>query len=229
MLSVLARTVMQAFPGTFPPCTQALTTGNPVRPEIERAPLPDGRIRINSTEPMRVLVIGGSQGARRLNQIVPEALAALPVDVSLEIHHQTGAAYLEETRTLYRDIKCKARLEPFIEDMAAAYRWADLVMCRAGALTLAELAATGVASILIPYPHAVDNHQTANAHYLADKGAALLIQEKDLNSEGLARLLREFFSVRSRLLVMAQHARAQAKPQATAEVAGACLEAAYAR
>lgn len=228
ILAALARTVMQAFPGAFPYHVQARTTGNPVRLDIEQVPLPDRRIHLNSTEPMRLLVIGGSQGARRLNQIVPEALATLPAEVRLEIRHQTGAAFLAETAALYRALNREARLEPFIEDMAGAYGWADLVICRAGALTIAELAAAGAASILVPYPYAVDNHQTANARYLADSGAALLLPEKDLTRESLGSLLQELYGSRQRLLVMAQHARTQAKPQATAEVARACLEAAYA-
>ena len=228
ILATLARTVMQAFPGAFPYHVQAHTTGNPVRLDIEQVPLPDGRIHTDNTEPMRLLVIGGSQGARRLNQIVPEALAVLPAEMHLEIRHQTGGAFFAETAAHYRALNLEAHLEPYIEDMATAYGWADLVICRAGALTIAELAAAGAASILVPYPYAVDDHQTANARYLADNGAALLLPEKDLIRESLGRLLQELYVSRQRLLIMAQHARTQAKPQATAEVAKACLEAAYA-
>ena len=228
ILASLARTVMQAFPGAFPYHVHAYTTGNPVRLEIERVPLPDGRIRTNSTEPMRILVIGGSQGARRLNQIVPEALATLPAETHLEIRHQTGGTFFAETAALYHALNREVHLEPFIEDMAAAYGWADLVICRAGALTIAELAAAGVASVLVPFPFAVDDHQTANARYLADSGAALLLPEPDLTRESLGRLVQELYVSRQRLLVMAQHARAQAKPQATSAVAKACLEASYA-
>ena len=228
ILVSLARTVMQAFPGAFPYHVHAHTTGNPVRLEIVRVPLPDGRIRVNSTDPMRLLVIGGSQGARRLNQIVPEALATLPAEVRLEIRHQTGDAFFAETAARYRAQNREVDLEPFIEDMAIAYGWADLVICRAGALTIAELAAAGVASILVPYSYAVDDHQTANARYLVDSGAALLLPEKDLTRESLGRMLQELYVSRQRLLAMARHARTQAQPQATAEVAEACLEAAYA-
>lgn len=228
ILATLADTVMQAFPGAFPDHVHACTTGNPVRFEIEHIPLPDGRIRTNSTEPMRVLVIGGSQGARRLNQIVPQALAALPAETHLEIRHQTGGAFFTETAASYRALNREVHLEPFIEDMAVAYGWADLVICRAGALTIAELAAAGVASILVPFPFAVDDHQTANARYLADSGAALLVPEQDLTRESLGCLVQELYVSRQRLLVMAQRARTRAKPQATAEVAEACLEVACA-
>jgi UDP-N-acetylglucosamine--N-acetylmuramyl-(pentapeptide) pyrophosphoryl-undecaprenol N-acetylglucosamine transferase len=228
ILARLADTVMQAFPGAFPDHVKVHTTGNPVRLEIGKVPMPDGRIHISNTEPMRLLVIGGSQGARRLNQIVPEALAGLSTETHLEVRHQTGGAFYAETAAHYRALNLNGRLEPYIEDMAEAYGWADLVVCRAGALTIAELAAAGAASILVPYPYAVDDHQTANAHHLVDNGAALLLPEPDLTRDNLGRLLRELYESRTRLLLMAQHARARAKPQATAEVAEACLEAAYA-
>jgi len=228
ILAGLARIVMQAFPGAFPYHVHAHTTGNPVRLEIEQVPLPGSRIRTSSAEPMRVLVIGGSQGARRLNQIVPEALARLPKEVNLEIRHQTGDAFFAETAALYHALKREVLLQPFIEDMAAAYGWADLVICRSGALTVAELASAGVASILVPFPFAVDDHQTANARYLADNGAALLVQEHDLTRDNLCRMVQELYGSRQRLLVMAQQARTRAKPRATADVAEACLEVAYA-
>ena len=228
VLASLASKVMQAFPATFPHAVHAHTTGNPVRTEIEHIPLPDGRIHTNSAEPMRILVLGGSQGARRLNHIIPGTLATLPGDMHLEIRHQTGDKLFAETAALYQALNCKVQPEPFIEDMAAAYGWADVVICRAGALTIAELAAAGAASILVPFPFAVDDHQTANARCLADCGAAVLVPEEELTEKNLGGLLQELYISRRRLLVMAQNARAQAKPQATSAVAEACLEVAYA-
>ena len=228
ILAPLASKVMQAFPETFPGAVHAQTTGNPVRAEIENVPHPDARIHINSNESLRILVIGGSQGARSLNKVVPETVARLPDDMQVEVRHQTGNQFFTETATLYSALNRKVQLEPFIEDMAAAYGWADVVICRAGALTIAELASAGAASILVPFPYAVDDHQTANARYLAVRGAAVLLPEKDLTQESLGRLLEEMYTVRQRLLIMAQRARAQAHPLATSAVAHACLETAYA-
>ena len=228
ILAPLASRVLQAFPETFPDSVHAQTTGNPVRTEIEHVPLPDVRMHINGRDPLRILVIGGSQGARKLNKIVAETLALLPREMHLEIRHQTGCKFFTETAALYNELNYKVHLEPFIEDMAAAYSCTDVVICRAGALTIAELAAAGAASILVPFPFAVDDHQTANAHFLAASGAALLLPEKDLTRENLGSLLQELYVSRPRLLAMAQRARAQAKPEATSDVAEACLEAAYA-
>lgn len=228
LLAPLAHSVMQAFPGTFPESIQAILTGNPVRAEIYEVTVPEQRIQPGSSENLKLLVLGGSQGARALNQIIPQTLSSLPGEIKLDVRHQTGSQLYAETEKLYRDLNCTAQLEPFIENMAAAYAWADLVFCRSGALTIAELSAVGVASILVPFPYAVDDHQTANAHYLSHQGAALLVQEQDLTSDKLGQLLIDFYYSRHRLLAMAQQARSLAKPQATCEVAEYCLEAAYA-
>ena len=144
----------------------------------------------------------------------------------MEIWHQAGSRHLDEARAHYRDVGVTARVEPFIDDMAAAYGWADLVVCRAGALTIAELAAAGVGAVLVPYPHAVDDHQTRNAAYLAEAGAAVIVQQRDLTRDKLRDLLASLID-RSRLLVMAQAARRLAKPQAAALVAAQCWEAAH--
>jgi UDP-N-acetylglucosamine--N-acetylmuramyl-(pentapeptide) pyrophosphoryl-undecaprenol N-acetylglucosamine transferase len=170
-----------------------------------------------------VLVMGGSRGARSLNRGVPAALAAC-ADVELEIWHQSGAADFDETVAAYRARPQRARVMPYLEDMPAAYRWADLVICRAGAITLAELAAAGVAAVLVPYPHAVDDHQTANARHLADAGAAELLPEPALVRGELAPLLRALLGDRARLAGMAERARALATPDAADRVARACLE-----
>jgi UDP-N-acetylglucosamine--N-acetylmuramyl-(pentapeptide) pyrophosphoryl-undecaprenol N-acetylglucosamine transferase len=228
LLAPLAQTVMQAFPGTFPEPVKAKLTGNPVRAEIIQIAAPEQRMHSGMSRKLKLLVLGGSQGARALNRLVPQALLKLPEDIKLEVRHQTGSQFHAETEALYRDVKCTMQLEPFIENMAAAYSWADLVICRAGALTIAELSAAGVASILVPFPFAVDDHQTANARFLSHQGAALLIQEQDLTSDRLCRLLADFYHARDHLLSMAQKARSLARPQATRDVAEYCLEAAYA-
>jgi len=228
VLAPLAHTVMQAFPGTFPERIQAKLTGNPVRAEIYAITAPEQRLQSGSSDNLKLLVVGGSQGARTLNQIVPQTLSQLPGDIKLEVRHQTGSQLFAETKALYLELNCTAQLEPFIEDMAAAYAWADLVFCRSGALTVAELSAVGVASILVPFPYAVDDHQIANARYLSHQGAALLVPEQDLTSDKLGQLLVDFYNSRHRLLSMAQQARKQAKPRATCEVAEYCLEAACA-
>lgn len=228
LLAPLAHTVLQAFPDTFPDRLQAKLTGNPVRTEIVQITTPEQRMQTGINEKLRLLVLGGSLGARTLNRVIPETLSKLPGDIQLEVRHQTGSQLFAETDALYKELKYSAQLEPFIEDMASAYAWADLVICRAGALTIAELSAVGVASILVPFPYAVDDHQTANACFLSHQGAALLIQEQDLDSDKLCKLLTDFYQSRNRLLSMAQQARSLAKPQATREVAEYCLEAAYA-
>jgi UDP-N-acetylglucosamine--N-acetylmuramyl-(pentapeptide) pyrophosphoryl-undecaprenol N-acetylglucosamine transferase len=164
--------------------------------------------------------VGGSLGAQALNEIVPQALAMLPEANRPEVVHQAGEKHIAELQAHYQTAGVKAETCAFINDMAAMYGWADVVICRAGALTVAELAAAGVASVLVPFPHAVDDHQTGNARYLSDNGAAELIQQRDLSAAVLA--VRLAAMTRTGLLVMAQKARALGKPEATAAVAGIC-------
>lgn len=222
-LAPLARRVLEGFPGTFK--RKATHTGNPVRAEITALEPPERRFA-GRKGPIRLLALGGSQGARALNTVLPEAVARLSVSRRPEIWQQTGPALLEAAREAYRKTGVTVRLEPFIDDMAAAYGWADLVLCRSGALTVAELAAAGVGAILVPFPHAVDDHQTANGRFLADCGAARLIPETDLAAARLANLLEDLGANRPRLLAMAMAARRQAQPQASRTVAEICLEAA---
>ena len=167
-------------------------------------------------------------GALSLNQVVPAAIAELPQLDRIEIRHQAGQETLRVAQAAYAAANLDVEPVAFIEDMSEAYRWADLVVCRAGAMTVAELAAVGVASILVPYPHAVADEQSMNARYLQDTGAALVVPEADLSPGYLCRLLHEFHSARDRLLTMAQAGRALAMPEATARVAGLCLETANA-
>jgi UDP-N-acetylglucosamine--N-acetylmuramyl-(pentapeptide) pyrophosphoryl-undecaprenol N-acetylglucosamine transferase len=199
--------------------------GNPVRREIAAVAAPAQRYAAPPGV-TRLLVLGGSQGARALNERVPEALAKLPIAQRPIVRHQCGEKFAEAARAAYIRAGVPAQVEPFIEDMAAAYAWADLVVCRAGALTLAELAAAGVGAVLVPFPFAVDDHQTANARAWVDAGAALLQPESEASAECLATLLGELLADRSRLLAMAQAARTLAKPDATARIADVCLEAA---
>jgi UDP-N-acetylglucosamine--N-acetylmuramyl-(pentapeptide) pyrophosphoryl-undecaprenol N-acetylglucosamine transferase len=225
LLAPLARVVIEGFPGSMPAVRHAVAAGNPVRAGIAALTLPEARFA-GRFGALRLLVIGGSLGARALNQVVPEALARLPASARPRVHHQTGRAEIDGVRERYAKTGCDARVEDFVEDMAAAYAWADLVVCRAGALTVSELAAAGVASILVPYPHATDDHQTGNAHYLADAGAALLMPQATLTAEWLAETLARFDGQRETLLTMAQRARALARPEAARRVALLCLEAA---
>ena len=222
LLAPLARVPMEAFPGSLSARWRPMHTGNPVRREIAALPPPEVRFA-GRTGPVRLLVFGGSLGAAALNEAVPAALAELPAEQRPEVRHQTGRDQLEAARVAYAAAGVRAELVPFIEDMAAAYAWADLVVCRAGALTVAELAAAGVGAVLVPYPHAVDDHQTANARYLVDAGAAELLPQRELTPQRLAERLSALIGNRQRLLEMARAARDRAMPDAAARVAEICL------
>lgn len=226
-LSRVASQVLEAFPETFPPARRAVTVGNPVRASIAALPPPKERWAGRCGRP-RLLVLGGSQGALALNRLVPAALARLDTGERPDVWHQAGGQLHETAALAYREAGVTARLTPFIEDMAEAYGWADLVLCRAGALTIAELAAAGVGAVLVPFPFAVDDHQTANARLLERGGAAVVIQQAQLTAERLAALLNERLGDRARLLDMAAAARHLAKIEAAEQVALACLEQASA-
>jgi len=224
-LAPLARTVMVAFPGSLPAERHPLHTGNPVRAAITQLPAPAERFA-NRSGALRVLVIGGSLGARALNETLPAAVAQLATADALQLHHQTGRDDVETVRAAYATQGVDAQVEAFVEDMAAAYAWADLVVCRSGALTVAELAVVGVASVLVPYPYATDDHQTGNARFLADAGAAILMPQSTLSAAALAGLLADFLQQRDRLTEMAARARELALPDAACRVAELCLQAA---
>ncbi|MFO7276622.1 MAG: undecaprenyldiphospho-muramoylpentapeptide beta-N-acetylglucosaminyltransferase [Pseudomonadota bacterium] len=222
-LARFAREVLEAFPGSFGPGVRARTVGNPVREEIRAVPPPAERFASRSST-VRILVIGGSQGAMRLNAVVPYAIARIEDRITCDVLHQSGERWLEAARQNYETAGVRARVVPFIEDMAEAYAWADLVICRAGALTISELAAVGVGAILVPFPAAVDDHQTHNARHLVREGAAVLIPDRELTAERLSDELLRLCTDRARLLAMAERARALARPQATDELAAACLQ-----
>lgn len=222
-LSRIATRVFEAFPDSFPDRRGAVTCGNPVRPELLALPPPEERLAARSG-PGHLLVVGGSLGAKVLNETVAGAVATLPPEQRPEIRHQAGERTLEAAHKAFRDAGVAAEVTPFITEMAAAYAWADLVLCRAGALTVSELAAAGVGSILVPHPYAVDDHQTGNARFLADVEAARLMPQAELSTASLGAALGELFGDRSRLLAMARAARNRARPDATARIARACRE-----
>jgi UDP-N-acetylglucosamine--N-acetylmuramyl-(pentapeptide) pyrophosphoryl-undecaprenol N-acetylglucosamine transferase len=222
MLSRVARRVMAGFPDAFPTALRAQAVGNPVRADIAALPSPAQRLA-GRDGPVRVLVIGGSQGARALNRFLPAAFAGVAPG-SIEVRHQCGARMLDEARAAYAAAGLDVTPEPFIADMADAYGWADLAICRAGALTIAELAAAGVASLLVPFPAAVDDHQTRNAAFLVDAGAAVLLPEGEGFESRLAGALAQLLGDRGRLLAMAMAARGVARIDAAARVADACIE-----
>jgi UDP-N-acetylglucosamine--N-acetylmuramyl-(pentapeptide) pyrophosphoryl-undecaprenol N-acetylglucosamine transferase len=221
-LAPLARQVLEAFPGSFGRNVHARLIGNPVRADISALPAPAARFAGRSG-PVRLLVIGGSQGAARLNAVVPFALKRLAGLLSFDVRHQAGERWLEAGRASYVEAGVRADVRPFIEDMSEAYGWADLVICRAGALTISELAVAGLAAILVPFPHAVDDHQTSNAQYLVRESAAVLIPDRELTAERLASELQRLCTGRGKLLAMAERARLLAKPRAADELAASCL------
>jgi len=213
MLQKIADVSMQAFPGAL---DGALVTGNPVRAEVISIPAPDSREF--HTGNLRVLVIGGSLGAVALNNSVFEAMKLLPVNERPQLRHQAGKRNIEEVSALYKDAGVDAEVTAFIDDMAAAYSWADLVVCRSGALTVSEVAAAGCAAMFVPFPYAVDDHQTANAQYLQREGAAIIRQQKDLTAEWLAEQWQQLNNDRALLRDMSVKARGLAMTDATEKV-----------
>jgi UDP-N-acetylglucosamine--N-acetylmuramyl-(pentapeptide) pyrophosphoryl-undecaprenol N-acetylglucosamine transferase len=216
VLAQVSDKVMVAFPDAL---KGGEWTGNPVRSDIAAMAPPETRFE-GRTGKLRILVVGGSLGAQALNDAMPKALALLE-DKPIVVH-QAGEKHIDQLRANYAAAGVQGELVAFIDDMARRYAEADLVVCRAGAVTIAELSAGGMASILVPFPHAVDDHQTANAKFLSERGAALLIQQRDLSTEKLAALLRSLN--REKLLEMAKKARALGKPDAAQIVARRCME-----
>jgi UDP-N-acetylglucosamine--N-acetylmuramyl-(pentapeptide) pyrophosphoryl-undecaprenol N-acetylglucosamine transferase len=222
-LSHIATRVLEAFPGSFGGGSGVQTIGNPVGSEIAGLAPPAERMAEREGQP-RLLILGGSQGAQALNEVAPAALALLKREQRPLVRHQAGGEKLEMTKSEYIAAGVEATVDPFIKDMASAYGWADLVLCRAGALTISELAAAGVGSILVPYPHAVDDHQTRNGAYLVSAGAAQLLPQERLTAERLATLLQPLLSDREGLLSMAEAAHRLARTEATGMAADVCEE-----
>ncbi|WP_120997627.1 undecaprenyldiphospho-muramoylpentapeptide beta-N-acetylglucosaminyltransferase [Stutzerimonas urumqiensis] len=223
LLAPLAARVCEAFPDTFKPGAKRLTTGNPVREELfletPREPLAGRRPRL--------LVLGGSLGAEPLNKLLPAALGRLDAALRPEVFHQAGKLHAELTEQRYADAQVAAQVAPFITDMARAYAWADLVVCRAGALTVSEIAAAGLPAFLVPLPHAIDDHQTQNARYLASEGAAIVLPQATTDETILATELSELMKHPEKLKTMGAIARRLAHPDATRRVVDICQEVAH--
>jgi len=226
VLSRFARRVLCGFPDSFGKRASE-HVGNPVRAEIAAVEDPAQRLAGRGA-PVRLLVLGGSQGANSLNIELPNVLARLPVGERPAVRHQCGERHAERSREVYAGAGVEASVEPFIADMAEAYAWADLVICRAGALTLAELCAAGVGSILVPFPKAVDDHQTRNAEYLVERGAAVLVPEGEGFGERLLQAAAPLLAQAPARMAMARAARSAARPQAAARVADIVIEEAAA-
>ena len=217
LVKLAARQVLQAFPDSFPAAVKAKTVGNPLRAALIAQAAQTRQI---NDQTLRILVIGGSQGAKVLNENVPAALAGLP---EVEIRHQTGAVMQAEVANHYQQLAQAAEVQAFIEDMASAYAWADLIICRSGAMTISEIAVFGLPAILVPLQNAIDDHQTANARYLADANAAVILPQTQLSPAKLREIILEVLPKRHR---MREAALSLALPQATQSVADICLEVA---
>ena len=221
VLAKIANRVLTAFPAAF--AEKAVLLGNPVRADITALATPEVRFT-SHTGALRLLVVGGSLGAAALNNVIPKALALLPAGERPQVVHQAGVKHIDALNIEYQQVGVVADTRAFIDDMAIMYAWADFVICRSGALTVAEVSAVGLGSLMVPFPFAVDDHQTTNAAYLAEAGAAMLVQQKELSADKLAKLLSELS--REKCLDMAQKARALGMPEATADVAAICVEVA---
>jgi UDP-N-acetylglucosamine--N-acetylmuramyl-(pentapeptide) pyrophosphoryl-undecaprenol N-acetylglucosamine transferase len=221
LLARMANQVLEAFPGSFNEKFKAKFTGNPLRKQFLIHPVEKNRLG----ERIKILVVGGSQGAQVLNEVVPEAVSAWekfntqPQDLKLDIKHQTGTAMREQVENQYKTLDMNAEVSAFIEDMVSAYQWADMIICRSGAMTVSEVAASGLPAIFIPLPGAIDDHQTANARYLTDVGAGLILRQKDLNETTLVAYIT---TVIEQWDVMSKTAQEYARLDATEIVAGFC-------
>jgi UDP-N-acetylglucosamine--N-acetylmuramyl-(pentapeptide) pyrophosphoryl-undecaprenol N-acetylglucosamine transferase len=223
LLARISSRVLQAFPNTFSTRAAAHQCGNPVRAEIARVPTYEAP---TGAAPVRILVLGGSQGAAFLNTTLPQALARVNSEIDLDVRHQCGAAHANTTATSYGEASADVSIETYIGDMASAYEWAHLVIARAGAMTVTELAAAGRPSVLVPFPHAVDDHQTHNALYLVNKGAARCYQQRALDAQTLSEALLELLRMPQQLGCMAVAARSAHIPDADRYVADQCYEVA---
>lgn len=214
LLSKIAASVLQAFDGSFKQSVQAQATGNPLRSEL--LDLPQKELWQGQRE-FRILILGGSQGAQILNTEIPKALVKL---TGISVKHQTGTAMLDQVTQHYKELGVSAEVNAFIKDMRSAYLWADMLICRAGAMTVSEVAAAGLPAIFIPFPYAIDDHQTANARILTDIGAAFMLAQKDLTSDAL---LSQVLQIQQNIALMSQKAKQAARPDATETVATICM------
>ena len=223
ILSSLATTVFEAFPNTFSEKVNAIKIGNPIRKEFIDIEPPQKRFSSRINQDINILVLGGSLGATALNEYLPTVFKALSQTNQVKIMHQTGSKHIEQTKDLYSESSLDVDVVDYINNMAELYAWADLVICRSGALTVSELAAAGVGSVLIPYPYAVDDHQFFNAEYLVEGNAAIVVRQSKFQSKEFIKMLEELICQgREKLLTMAENARALAMPNATMLVADYC-------
>lgn len=221
LLSKKAKKVLEAFPASFDAGCSAIATGNPLRKTFQQ--IPEKKAWDNSLgRALNVLIVGGSQGAQRLNEVIPEALSDMH---NITLKHQTGTAMQVQVQQIYDDNSCQAEAVAFIEDMSAAYQWADMVICRAGAMTVSEVAAAGLPAVFIPLPNAIDDHQMANAHFLADAGAAIILPQIELNKSGLQQAIN---TVMQNIREMGEKAKTMARINATQQVADICEQEAKA-
>jgi UDP-N-acetylglucosamine--N-acetylmuramyl-(pentapeptide) pyrophosphoryl-undecaprenol N-acetylglucosamine transferase len=223
MLAKVAKRILEGFPSAFKSKANVVLVGNPVRPEIENLPEPLKRLD-PSRKPFRLLVLGGSLGAQALNTIVPKALHQLSESERPAIMHQTGEKQIDATKKDYESMGLQANVIPFIKDMAAAYAWADVVLCRAGALTVAELCAAGLGAVFVPFPHAVDDHQTANASFMVKHDAAICVQQTDLTASRLADIVKEFNDMPEKRAAMAQSAYQLRRVHVAEKIFAICQE-----
>lgn len=219
-LAHVAKKVLEGFPHTFAKQSNVITVGNPVRKEIIAQSLPQRGIKPRYA----LLALGGSLGATAINQLLPKALAKLPEEMRPDVYHQTGEKHYDETVTAYQRAGVSAKIVPFIQTMDAAYSWADLVLCRSGASTVSELCTAGIGAILVPFPHAIDDHQTANANFMAKNDAAILVQQSTLTAERLADILQSFMQQPMRCQRMAEAAYQLRKTDAAEKVVSVCKE-----
>lgn len=224
-LSKLAKKVLEAFKGAFPKGVKTESVGNPVRGSILTMDKPNDRLQGRSGK-IRLLVVGGSLGAKAINDLLPEVLSEIPINERPEVWHQAGKRNIDDTLARYEKFGVdNCNVVPFIDGMDSAYAWADVVLCRAGALTVSELSIAGVASVLVPYPYAVDDHQTKNADFLAHKGAAIVVQQHELTKTVLKQLITDQLNQREKLMDMANKACSLGQPEASENVATICIEA----
>ncbi len=223
ILAFFSKKILEGFPSAFKPSAKVITVGNPVRAEIANILAPEKRFAEHHP-PLRLLVLGGSLGAQVLNEIVPQVLAQLKANERPEVWHQTGNKHFELAKKQYESMGLTVNLHPFIKDMSQAYAWADIVLCRAGASTVSELCAAGLGAIFVPFPHAVDDHQTANAEFMVRGGAALCIQQRELTEGQLAVIVKGFVYERQKCRDMAQAAYQLRKANVAERIVEICEE-----
>ncbi|MDA8561543.1 undecaprenyldiphospho-muramoylpentapeptide beta-N-acetylglucosaminyltransferase [Gammaproteobacteria bacterium] len=222
VLAKLSDRVLQGFPNTFSENNFIVTTGNPLRQEVSDFISPEKRVKDNDKP--HLLIFGGSLGARFINELLPKAIAKIPEDIRPIVMHQSGIVDYNKTLELYAKYNLEAKVYPFIDEMDKAYSWADMVLCRSGALTISELCAVGLGGILVPYPYAVDDHQTANAKFMSDNKAAVLVKQSDLSLGMLVTLLKDLCGSRDKRLAMGKAAFQLRRVAATEKVLNICKE-----